>query len=155
MIRPRRQRGEYVARTMLAVHGSQSIANDEKALHGRAWSATNQAVFVDGVPPEEVLPLHEGVVVTIVPQPRNATGDEPWRTTIRAFRDDALFQEYSDALKARRHEVADLYSTPHPPAARIEGRRANRGDRISAWRGGLDLQCKRLHEGARARSRSG
>jgi hypothetical protein len=71
-------------------------------------SMTNQAVFVDGVPPEQVLPLHEGVVVTIVPQPRNATGDEPWRTTIRAFRDDALFQEYSDALKARRHEVADI-----------------------------------------------
>ena len=68
-------------------------------------STTNQAVFIDGAPPEEVLPLHEGVVVTIVPRPRNNAGDEPWRATIPAFRDEALFQEYSDALKARRQEV--------------------------------------------------
>jgi hypothetical protein len=39
MTDPGRQRGENVARTMLAVQDSQSIANDEKALHGRAWSA--------------------------------------------------------------------------------------------------------------------
>ena len=39
----------------------------------------NQAVFVDGVAPEDALPLHEGAVVTIVPQPRNAAGDEPSR----------------------------------------------------------------------------
>jgi hypothetical protein len=68
-------------------------------------STTNKTVFVDGVPPEEVLPLHEGAVVTIVPRPRDAAGDEPWRATIPAFRDEALFQEYSEALKARRHEV--------------------------------------------------
>jgi hypothetical protein len=43
---------------------------------------TNQAVFVDGVPPEEILPLHQGVVVMIVPRPRYAAGEEPWRTTI-------------------------------------------------------------------------
>jgi len=67
-------------------------------------STTNQAVFVDGIPPEEVLPLREGVVVTIMPRPRNAAGDEPWRAAVPAFRDEALFQEYSDALKARRYE---------------------------------------------------
>ncbi len=68
-------------------------------------SVTNQAVFVDGAAPEEVLPLRDGAVVTIVPPSRNATGDEPWRGTIPAFRDEALFQEYSDVLKARRVEV--------------------------------------------------
>jgi len=68
-------------------------------------SMTNQAVFVDGVPPEEVVPLCEGVVVTIVPRPGNAAGDAPWRATVPAFQDEALFQEYSDALKACRHEV--------------------------------------------------
>ena len=66
---------------------------------------TNQAVFIDGVPPEEAVGLHEGAVVTIVPRPRNGAGDEPWRATIPAFQDEALFQEYSDALKARRDEV--------------------------------------------------
>jgi hypothetical protein len=66
--------------------------------------ATDQAVFVDGLPLEECLPLHEGVVVTIVPKPSNAAGTEPWRATIPAFRDEALFQEYSEILKARRSE---------------------------------------------------
>jgi hypothetical protein len=65
-------------------------------------STTDQTVFVDGVPPEESLPLHNGVVVTIMPRPRNAAGEEPWRTAVPAFRDEALFQEYSEALRARR-----------------------------------------------------
>ena len=68
-------------------------------------STTNQVVFIDGVPPEEALPLRDGVVVTIVPRPRNAVSDEPWRAAVPAFRDDAIFQEYSEALKARRQEV--------------------------------------------------
>jgi hypothetical protein len=68
-------------------------------------STTNQAVFVDGIPPEEILTLYEGAVVTIVPRPRYAAGDEPWRATIPAFRDEALFQGYSNALKALRDEV--------------------------------------------------
>jgi hypothetical protein len=68
-------------------------------------STTDQVVLVDGIPPEEGLPLSMGVVVTIVPRPGNATGDEPWRAAIPAFRDEALFQEYSDALKARRDEI--------------------------------------------------
>jgi hypothetical protein len=68
-------------------------------------STTNQAVFVDGVSPEEMLTLHAGVVVTIAPRLRNSAGDEPWRATIPAFQDEALFREYSDTLKARRDEV--------------------------------------------------
>jgi sulfur carrier protein ThiS len=66
-------------------------------------STTDQAILVDGIPPEEYLPLSMGVVVTIVPRPRNAAGDEPWRAAVPAFRDEALFQEYSEALKALRH----------------------------------------------------
>jgi hypothetical protein len=69
-------------------------------------STTDQDVFVDGVPPEEVLPLHAGVVVTIVPRPRYSVGDEPWRATIPAFQDEALFHEYSDAMKALRDEAS-------------------------------------------------
>jgi hypothetical protein len=64
---------------------------------------TEQDVLVDGIPPEEGLPLSMGVVVTVVPCPANGAGNEPWRAAMPAFRDEALFQEYSEALKARRH----------------------------------------------------
>jgi hypothetical protein len=67
-------------------------------------STTDQVVYVDGLPPEESLPLREGMVVTIVPKPGTAVGSEPWRAAIPAFRDEALFQEYSEILKARRGE---------------------------------------------------
>jgi hypothetical protein len=40
--------------------------------------------------------------VTIVPQPGNAAGAEPWRATIPALRDEDLFREYTEALEARR-----------------------------------------------------
>jgi len=65
-------------------------------------SMANQAVFIDGFPPEEAVPLRDGVAVTFVPQPRNAAGDEPWRAAVPAFRDEAIAREYFEALKARR-----------------------------------------------------
>ena len=65
----------------------------------------NQAVFVDTVPLERVSTLHDGAVVTIVPRPEKTVSDEPWRATLPAFEDEALFQEYSDTLKARRKDV--------------------------------------------------
>jgi len=65
-------------------------------------SMENQAVLIDGVPPEQAVPLRDGVVVTIVPQPRNADDDEPWRAAVPAFRDEAISREYSEAMKARR-----------------------------------------------------
>jgi hypothetical protein len=68
-------------------------------------SIENQAILVDGVPTAEIVQLHAGSVVTILPQARKVAGTEPWRAPIPAFRDEALFQEYSDAVKARRHEV--------------------------------------------------
>jgi sulfur carrier protein ThiS len=67
-------------------------------------STTDQAIFVDGLPIEEGLPLREGAVVTIVPKPRNSAADEPWRAVVPAFRDEALFREYSEILDARRRE---------------------------------------------------
>jgi hypothetical protein len=67
-------------------------------------STADQAIFVDGIPPEEGLPLRMGAIVTLVPRPRATAGDEPWRAAVPAFRDEALFQEYSEALKARRHD---------------------------------------------------
>jgi hypothetical protein len=68
-------------------------------------SVANQAVFLDGVSPEDAVPLHSGMVVTIVPRPNYATNDAPWRATIPAFADAALSQGRSDALKARRKEA--------------------------------------------------
>ena len=67
-----------------------------------AISTANQAIFVDGVPPEEAVPLRDGAVVTIVPRPRNSAGEEPWHASVPAFRDEDIAREYSEAMKARR-----------------------------------------------------
>lgn len=68
-------------------------------------TTTNQAVSVDGLEAEETVPLHDGAVVMIVPQPRNSAVDEPWRVTIPSFQDEALFRQYTEALKARRRDL--------------------------------------------------
>ena len=68
-------------------------------------SIVNQTVFVDGLGAEDPMPLRDGAVVTIIPRPRNAMGSEPWRSAIPAFRDEALFQEYSNAIMTNRDEV--------------------------------------------------
>ena len=68
-------------------------------------TTTNQAVFVDGVVAETTLPLRDGALVILVPQLKNAAADEPWRATIPSFRDEALFQQYTEALKARRRDL--------------------------------------------------
>jgi hypothetical protein len=65
----------------------------------------NQDVFVNGIMSEETVPLTDRAVVFILPRPGNAAGVEPWRATIPAFRDEALFQEYMEALKARRRSA--------------------------------------------------
>jgi hypothetical protein len=66
---------------------------------------TNQAVYVDGVRAEESLPLHDGAVVMIVPWTGEGAVDEPWRATIPSFRDEAVFQQYTEILKARRCDL--------------------------------------------------
>jgi hypothetical protein len=68
-------------------------------------TAMNQAIYVDGVPAEETVPLRHGTVVMIVPQPRKVPVAEPWRATIPSFQDDALFEEYRKILKAHRHDL--------------------------------------------------
>ena len=65
----------------------------------------SQSVFVGTVPLEKTSPLHEGAVLTIAPQSANDARGEPWRASIPAFQDESLFQEYSDAMRARRDEV--------------------------------------------------
>jgi hypothetical protein len=72
----------------------------------RSRAATaGQAVYVDGVPAEEAAPLHDGAVVMIVPRPENAAAVEPWRQTIPSFRDEHLFRQYTETLKARRRDL--------------------------------------------------
>src|SRR6476469_672099 len=61
-----------------------------------------QAIFIDGVAPEEALTLRDGAVISIVPRPRNSAGDEPWRAALPAFRDEAVFRDYTEALKDAR-----------------------------------------------------
>ena len=68
-------------------------------------SISDQAVLVNGVSSAEELPLREGVVITVASPTKGARGDEAWRKAVPAFRDEALFQEYSEALKARGREL--------------------------------------------------
>lgn len=67
----------------------------------------HQTVFVEGLPFEEAVPLRDGAVVTIVPRPRSASGDEPWRASVPAFRDEELAREYSEAIRTRRETDPD------------------------------------------------
>ena len=67
-------------------------------------SATGQDISVNGTRLEESLSLHDGTVVTLVPKPDNPPAAEPWRAQIRSFLDEGLFQEYREALQARRDE---------------------------------------------------
>jgi len=68
-------------------------------------TTTCQAIYIDGVLAEETTPLPDGAVVMIVPQPRNAAGEEPWLATIPSFQDESLFRQYMETLKARRLDL--------------------------------------------------
>ncbi len=65
----------------------------------------NQDVYLDGVRAERTAPLSDGAVVVIVPQPESAVVVEPWRATISSFRDEAIFQQYTENLKSRRADL--------------------------------------------------
>ena len=69
-------------------------------------TTVNQAIYVDGVLAEGAVPLRDGAIVMIVPQPRNAAVAEPWRATVPSFQDDELFEQYLKLLKARRKRRA-------------------------------------------------
>ena len=62
-----------------------------------------------GIRTEEVTALAAGYAERGLPGiglgGENAADDEPWLATIPAFRDEALFREYAEALKARRRSV--------------------------------------------------
>ncbi len=66
---------------------------------------TGKAAYIDGVLAEESTPLRDGAIVIVVPQPRNAAVDEPWRTTIHSFQDESLFKQYLETLKAHRQDL--------------------------------------------------
>jgi hypothetical protein len=74
-------------------------------LHRSGATTVDQVVYVDGVMAEEATPLHHGAVVMIVPRLRNGAVAEPWRLTVSAFQDDALFQQYMEIMKDRRRDV--------------------------------------------------
>jgi hypothetical protein len=66
-----------------------------------------------GIPKEEVEALATGyaerglagVGLAGKPKSRGAGVEEPWRATIPSFRDEALFRQYTEALKARRRDL--------------------------------------------------
>jgi hypothetical protein len=68
-------------------------------------TTTNQIVYIDGIMAGESATLHHGAVVMIVPRPRNGSIEEPWRATISSFRDEELFRQYAEAVKARRRDL--------------------------------------------------
>src|SRR5262245_31414880 len=65
-------------------------------------SMASQALLIDGVPLEEALPLRDGAVVTIVPQPGHAADDQPWRAAVPALQDEEVAREYTEVIRARR-----------------------------------------------------
>jgi hypothetical protein len=77
-------------------------------LLGRAnATTTDQAVYLDGVTADETMQLSDGAVVVLVPLPKTATVDELVRATIPSFRDDALFRQYTESLKAHRRDLSE------------------------------------------------
>ncbi len=76
-------------------------------LISRSGAATaRQTVSVDGIIPEKPLPLQNGAVVVIAPAPGNAAGGEHPHPAVPSLRDDDLFEQYRDILKARRKSRA-------------------------------------------------
>jgi hypothetical protein len=69
-------------------------------------STKTQTVSVDGIIPERPLPLHNGAVVVIASAPKNAAGGEHPHSAVPSLRDDDLFEQYRDILKARRKSRA-------------------------------------------------
>lgn len=69
-------------------------------------STQDQAILVDGQPLAELLPLRPGMVITVVPRPKDDGLAEPWRGTIPAFQDEALFREYTEILTEAKSRVS-------------------------------------------------
>jgi hypothetical protein len=65
-----------------------------------------QTVYVDNIIPEKPLPLQNGTVVFVVPAPKGAAGGQHPSPAVPSLRDDDLFEQYRDILKARRKSRA-------------------------------------------------
>jgi len=62
----------------------------------------NSVVTVDGKELAEHLVLREGMVITVVPQPRNAASERSWRDLMGDFHDDPVFEEMMQAIEDNR-----------------------------------------------------
>jgi hypothetical protein len=69
----------------------------------RSGAATaGQTLSVDGMAPAGPLPLHHGAVVILAPAPDTAAEDAAPPPAVPSLRDDDLFEQYREILKARR-----------------------------------------------------
>jgi hypothetical protein len=70
-------------------------------------STKNQEVLIGERTWEEALVLQPGTIVTLTPQPQDASGRGSWRETIGMFRDDPGFEEFSERVRASRDVEQD------------------------------------------------
>lgn len=78
----------------------------EDLIHRSGASRSRQTITVNGTIPEKSLPLRNGALVIFVPAPGNAAGGEHRHSAVPSLRDDDLFEQYRDILKARRESRA-------------------------------------------------
>jgi hypothetical protein len=64
-----------------------------------------QTVRLDDAIPEEPLVLHDKAIVTIIPATENAAGAGTHQLSVPSLRDDSIFEEFRDILKARRQAL--------------------------------------------------
>jgi hypothetical protein len=69
--------------------------------------AEGQEIVVDGKPLAECVTLEPGMIVTIVPRPRNASDEDAWRQGIGMFRDDPGFEEMMRRVEIERKRDRD------------------------------------------------
>jgi sulfur carrier protein ThiS len=62
----------------------------------------DQVIMIDGRRLEEILVLHPGMIVTVMPRPEETSRQESWRDTIGMFRDDPVFDEMMRMVQAER-----------------------------------------------------
>jgi sulfur carrier protein ThiS len=62
----------------------------------------SSSIFIDGRELAEHLVLKNGMVITVVPQAKNAASQESWRDLMGDFHDDPAFEEMMQAVQAAR-----------------------------------------------------
>jgi sulfur carrier protein ThiS len=61
-----------------------------------------RAVFIDQKPISDHVVVKTGMVITIVPQPKNAAESRSWKHLVGNFHDDPAFEEMMQAVQAER-----------------------------------------------------